>query len=99
MVTQIFQLVFAVVMGLAFGTWLTLKIYAGNRKQTSFERAQEIAIVADRITDKYVLAMPNARWDDILEKVAKIIVVELGVSEKIATREAIHQLRVRGRLV
>jgi hypothetical protein len=61
-------------------------------------KAQEIAIVADRITDELVLAMPTARWDDILDKLVDRLIEALELNRDVAMREGIHALTKRGRI-
>ena len=39
-----------------------------HKSDNRLEKAQEIAFIADRITDEMLLMFPNARWDDWLDK-------------------------------
>lgn len=63
-----------------------------NKSDERFKRAQEIAMIANRITEALVIQFPNATWDDWLDAAVKKIIEETGLNENIAKREAIHQL-------
>ena len=84
------------IIGWAIGKYIKPWIKA---KPERFQRASEIALVADRITDELCLAMPTARWDDLLDRLVDKIIKELEISRDVARREGIHQLKSRGRLV
>ena len=90
----VFPLVLLII-GWAIGRYVKPWIHA---KPSRYEKAKEIALVADRITDELVLAMPTARWDDLLDRLIDKIIHELDISRDVARREGIHQLRTRGRL-
>jgi len=61
-------------------------------------RAQEIALIADRLTDELVLNMPNSKIDDVVDTLVDKIIKSLGLSEAHAQREAIYQLAKRGKI-
>lgn len=83
-------------LGWLVGKYLTPWVHA---KPTRLERAKEISMIADRITDELVVAFPSATWDNILDKAVDRIIDELEIPPKIAKREAIHQLKIKGRIV
>ena len=66
-------------------------------KTGNLAKAQEIAIIADRITDELIIAMPNATWAVYADKAVDRLVDALGEpSEKIqeiAIREVNKQLK------
>ncbi len=81
-----------IVMGWIVGKYMTPWVHA---KPTRLEKAKEISMIADRITDELVLAMPNASWDDLLDRAIDRIIDELEIPPKIARREMTHQLKLR----
>lgn len=76
-------------VGWLIGKYITPWVHA---KPGRLERAKEISMIADRLTDELVLAMPNARWDDILDKLVGRIIEELKLPPAVAKREAIHTM-------
>ncbi len=59
-----------------------------------YERAREIALVADRITDEMLVMFPGSKWDDWLDAaVDKLIsACKLEQNPEIARREIISQM-------
>ncbi len=59
-----------------------------------YERAREIALIADRITDEMLVMFPNSKWDDWLDSaVDKLIsACNLEQNPEIARREILSQV-------
>ena len=69
-----------------------------HKDQERLARAQEIALIADRLTDELVLNMPNTKIDDVIDTLVDRLIKSLGLSEKLAQREAVYQLAKRGKI-
>jgi hypothetical protein len=69
-----------------------------HAKPKRLETAQEIALIADRLTDELVDALPNATWDDLLNRLVDKLISSLELGGEVAHREAVHQLSKRGLL-
>jgi len=66
-----------------------------HAKPSRLERAEEISLVADRITTELCIMFPDATWDDLLDAAVDKIIDALDIPEEIARREAITQLEFR----
>jgi len=74
-------------IGKYFKPWVHDEKHPGR-----LETAEEIALIAKRLTTELVNDFPNASWDDWLQKLTVKIIDELDLKEPLARREAIDQL-------
>lgn len=51
--------------------------------------AQDIAVIANNISDALVIAFPNATWDDYIDKFVEKLIDELGLKPETAKRIAV----------
>jgi len=64
-----------------------------HKSQERLLRAQEIALVADRITDEMVLLFPDAHWDDWLDKAVDKLISACDLKDAgVARRELASQI-------
>ncbi len=65
-----------------------------HSSQERLARAQEIALVADRITDELLVMFPDQRWDDWLDKAVDRLIKACDLKDAdLARREVVSQLR------
>lgn len=63
-----------------------------QKEPTRLERAEEIALIASRLTESIKKEFPNASWDDWLDSLSDRLIRELGLDSGVAKREAVYQL-------
>jgi len=64
-----------------------------HRSSERLARAQEIALIADRITDEMLLMFPDQRWDDWLDKAVDKLIKACGLQDAdLARREILSQV-------
>ncbi|MCD6417478.1 hypothetical protein J7M00_01685 [bacterium] len=65
-----------------------------HRSQERLARAQEIAFIADKITDEMLLLFPAQKWDDWLDKAVDKLIKACGLKDAdIARREIAAQIK------
>ncbi len=78
------------ILGYLAGRYFKPWIHATEER---LARAQEIALIADRITDEMVLMFPAARWDDWLDKAVDKLIAACNLKDAdIAKREISSQI-------
>ncbi len=64
-----------------------------HKSSERLARAQEIALIADRITDEMLLMFPHQRWDDWLDKAVDKLIKACGLQDAdLARREIASQI-------
>ncbi|MCD6531352.1 hypothetical protein J7K99_02780 [bacterium] len=64
-----------------------------HRSSERLARAQEIALIADRITDEMLLMFPDQRWDDWLDKAVDKLIKACGLQDAgLERREILSQV-------
>ena len=64
-----------------------------HKSQERLQRAQEIAFIADKITDEMLLMFPRQRWDDWLDKAVDKLIAACDLKDAdIAKRELMSQI-------
>lgn len=65
-----------------------------HSSQERLARAQEIALIADRITDEIILLFPQHKWDDWLDKAVDKLISACDLKDAdVAKREIATQIR------
>jgi hypothetical protein len=78
-------------IGYLTGRYIKPWIHANENR---LAQAQEIALIADRITDEMLLLFPHQKWDDWLDKAVDKLIKSAGLKDAdIARREIAAQLR------
>ena len=80
------------VIGWLVGKYVTPWVH---KNQARVEKAREIALIADRITDEIMFMFPTLKWDDYLDKIVDKLIDSMDINPEIAQREVIHQLQKR----
>ena len=86
------------VIGLFAGRFLKPWI---NKKPARLEKAEEIALIADRITDEMELLFPDAAWSDWIDDAVDKLIKSCGLTDAddaraIAHREIASQIVQKG---
>lgn len=76
-------------LGIIAAKWVKPWVHSDEKR---LAKAQEISVIASRITRQLVLRFPNHTWDNILESVVTELIAELDLNPGTARREAIYQL-------
>ena len=64
-----------------------------HKSQERLARAQEIAFIADRITDEMILMFPDQKWDDWLDDAVDKLIKSCGLTDAdVAKREISAQI-------
>ncbi len=83
------MLILGFIAGKYFKPWV-------HKSQERLARAQEIALIADRITDEMLLMFPHARWDDWLDKAVDKLISACSLKDAdIAKREILSQISIK----
>lgn len=64
-----------------------------HENEQRLANAQEIAFIADRITDEMTLMFPNVSWDNWIDKAVDKLIVSCGLEDAdVAKREIASQI-------
>jgi len=78
------------IIGYLAGRYLRPWVHASTER---LARAQEIALIADKITDEMLVLFPLAKWDDWLDKAVDKIIKACDLKDAdIASREILGQI-------
>ncbi len=83
--------VFMLLLGYIAGRYIKPWIHASSAR---LARAQEIALIADRITDEMLTLFPDQKWDNWLDEAVDKLIKACGLKDAdVARREIISQVR------